>query len=62
MRPPMTEKEIVEVFVRVQEPEYYYRIILLIRAKFAEIVKVGEVNKLRSKLILFTLLENKIGF
>ena len=38
----MTEKEIVEVFVRVQEPEYYDRIILLIGAKFAEIVKVGE--------------------
>ncbi|XP_069149209.1 uncharacterized protein [Solanum lycopersicum] len=42
VRPPMTEKEIVEVFVRVQEPEYYDRIILLIGAKFAEIVKVGE--------------------
>ncbi|XP_015084367.1 uncharacterized protein LOC107027821 [Solanum pennellii] len=38
----MTEKEIVEVFVRVQEPEYYDRIILLVGAKFAEIVKVGE--------------------
>ena len=38
----MTEKEIIEVFVRVQEPEYYDRIILLIGAKFAEIVKVGE--------------------
>ena len=38
----MTEKEIVEVFVRVQEPEYYERIILLIWAKFAEIVKIGE--------------------
>ena len=42
VRPPMTEKEIIEVFVRVQEPEYYDRIILLISAKFAEIVKVGE--------------------
>ena len=42
VRPPMTEKEIVEVFVRVQEPEYYDRIILLVGAKFAEIVKVGE--------------------
>ena len=38
----MTEKEIVEVFVRVQEPEYYDRVILLISAKFTEIVKVGE--------------------
>jgi len=38
----MSEKEIVEVFVRVQEPEYYDRIMLLVGAKFAEIVKVGE--------------------
>ena len=38
----MSEKEIVEVFVRVQEPEYYDRIILLFGAKFAKIVKVGE--------------------
>ncbi|KAK4724275.1 hypothetical protein R3W88_027054 [Solanum pinnatisectum] len=38
----MSEKEIVEVFVRVQEPKYYDRIMLLVRAKFAEIVKVGE--------------------
>ncbi|KAK4715726.1 hypothetical protein R3W88_014064 [Solanum pinnatisectum] len=42
VRPPMSEKEIVEVFVRVQEPEYYDRIMLLVGAKFAEIVKVGE--------------------
>ena len=42
VRPQMIEKEIVEVFVRVQELEYYDRIILLIGAKFAEIVKVGE--------------------
>ncbi|XP_069145685.1 uncharacterized protein [Solanum lycopersicum] len=45
VRPPMTEKEIVEVFVRVQEPEYYDRIMLLVEAKFAEIVKVGETIK-----------------
>ncbi|XP_049403577.1 uncharacterized protein LOC125867192 [Solanum stenotomum] len=37
----MYEKEIVEVFVRVQDPEYYDRIMLLVGAKFAEIVKVG---------------------
>ena len=36
------EKEIIEVFKRVQEPKYYDRIILLIGAMFAEIVKVGE--------------------
>ncbi|XP_015081224.1 uncharacterized protein LOC107024772 [Solanum pennellii] len=42
VRRPMTEKEIVKVFVRVQEPEYYDRIMLLVGAKFVEIVKVGE--------------------
>ncbi|XP_069154645.1 uncharacterized protein [Solanum lycopersicum] len=42
VRPPMTEKEIIEVFVRVQEPEYYDRITFLVGAKFAEIVKIGE--------------------
>ncbi|KAK4724983.1 hypothetical protein R3W88_027762 [Solanum pinnatisectum] len=42
VRPPMSEREIVEVFVRAQEPEYYDRIMLLVGAKFAEIVKVGE--------------------
>ena len=41
----MIEKEIVELFVRVQEPEYYDRIILLIGSKFTEIVKVGETIK-----------------
>ncbi|KAK4715812.1 hypothetical protein R3W88_014150 [Solanum pinnatisectum] len=29
VRPPMSEKEIIEVFVRVQEPKYYNRIMLL---------------------------------
>ena len=38
----MSKKEIVEVFVWVQEPDYSYRIVFLIGAKFAEIVKVGE--------------------
>ena len=42
VRLPMSEKEIVEFFVRVQEPEYYDRILLLVLAKFIEIVKVGE--------------------
>ena len=38
----MTEKEIVELFVRVQEPKYYDSIMLLVRAKFALIVKISE--------------------
>ena len=45
VKPLRYEKEIVEVFVRVQEPEYYDRIILLFGAKFAKIVKVGETIK-----------------
>ncbi|KAK4734134.1 hypothetical protein R3W88_008395 [Solanum pinnatisectum] len=39
----MSEKEIIEVFVRVQELEYYDRIMLLLGAKFAEIVKIARV-------------------
>ena len=35
VRPPMTEKEIVEVFMRVQELEYYDSIMLLVGAKLA---------------------------
>ncbi|KAK4710439.1 hypothetical protein R3W88_004952 [Solanum pinnatisectum] len=42
VRPPMTEKEIAEMFIRIQEQEYYDKIMLLIGAKFTEIVKVGE--------------------
>ena len=41
----MSEKDVVEVFVRVQDPEYYDRIILLVGAKFAEIFKVCETIK-----------------
>ncbi|KAK4724407.1 hypothetical protein R3W88_027186 [Solanum pinnatisectum] len=42
VRPPMSEKEIVEVFVQVQKLEYYDRIMFLVGATFAEIVKVGD--------------------
>ena len=38
----MSKKEIVEVFVRVKEPEYDDRIMLLIGEKFVEIVKIGK--------------------
>ena len=38
----MTEKEIVEVIVRMQESEYSDRIMLLVEAKFAEIVKIDK--------------------
>ena len=42
VRPPMDEKEIVEVFMRIQELKYYDRIMLLVGAKFVEIVKISE--------------------
>lgn len=45
VRPPMLEKEIINVFVQVKEPEYYERIMLLVGAKFVEIVKVGYTIK-----------------
>ena len=38
----MSEKKITRVFVHIQEPEYYDRVMLLIGEKFARIVKVGE--------------------
>ena len=50
VRLPMSEKEIVEVFVRVQEPLYYDRIMLIIRGKFAEIVKACESIEDRLKI------------
>ena len=49
MRPPIYEKQIVEVFVRMQEPEYYDRDMLLVGEKFAEIVKIGETIEDGSK-------------
>ena len=42
VRPSITEKEIVEVFMRMQDSEYYDKILLLVREKFAEIVKIVE--------------------
>ena len=49
----MYEKEIVEVFVRMQEPEYYDGIMLLVGAKFVDLVKIGETveDDLKSKKI-----------
>ena len=51
----MIEKQIVEVFVRVQELEYYNRIILLVGEKFAKIVKIGETieDGLKSGMIAY---------
>ena len=40
VRPPMSENEIIEVFMRVQEPEYDDQILLLLGEKFCDIVKV----------------------
>ena len=38
----MIEKEIIEVFVRIQKTKYYNRMLLILGGKFSEIVKIGE--------------------
>ncbi|XP_069146936.1 uncharacterized protein [Solanum lycopersicum] len=43
VRPPICEKENVKVFVQVQQPMYYDRIMLLIGENFANVVKVGKI-------------------
>lgn len=45
VRPTMFEKKIVEFFIRVEEQEYYHKIILFIWANFMDIVKVSEAIK-----------------
>ena len=42
VRPPMTENEIIEVFVRIQEPKYNNMMLLILGGMFSEIVKIGE--------------------
>ncbi|XP_049358805.1 uncharacterized protein LOC125823469 [Solanum verrucosum] len=39
---PMSEREITEIFIQTQEPEYYERMLCMMGQKFVEIVKVGE--------------------
>ena len=38
----MTKREIIEVFIHIQELEYCNRMLLILGGKFSEIVKVGE--------------------
>ena len=45
VRPSMTEKEIIEVFVCIQESEYCSRMMLNFGGNFCEIVKIGEEIK-----------------
>ncbi|KAK4726767.1 hypothetical protein R3W88_031684 [Solanum pinnatisectum] len=42
VQPPMSEREITEMFIQTQKPEYYERILCIMGKKFVEIVKVGE--------------------
>lgn len=42
VKPPMSEREITEMFFQTQKPEYYEKILCMIGQKFVEIVKVGE--------------------
>nr|XP_004234715.1 uncharacterized protein LOC101266000 [Solanum lycopersicum] len=41
VQPPMSEREITEMFIHTQEPEYYERMLCMMGQKFVEIVKVG---------------------
>ena len=64
VQPPMSEKKITRVFVHIQEPEYYDRVMLLIGEKFARIVKVGETieDGLRTgKISLFAASPESLG-
>ena len=38
----MSEREINEMFIRTQEPEYYEKMLCMMGQKFVEIVNVGE--------------------
>ncbi|XP_010314117.2 uncharacterized protein [Solanum lycopersicum] len=42
VQPPMSEREITEMFICTQEPEYYERMVCMMGQKFVEIAKVGE--------------------
>ncbi|KAK4710109.1 hypothetical protein R3W88_004622 [Solanum pinnatisectum] len=42
VKPPMSEREITEMFIRTQKPEYYERMLYMMGQKFVETVKVGE--------------------
>lgn len=50
VRPSMYDIEIVEVSIRIKDPLCYDMIILLIGAKCAEIVNVGEATKYGIKI------------
>ena len=54
VRPPMIEKELIEVFVHIQELKYYNRMLLILGGKFSEIVRIGEAieDGLRTKKII----------
>ncbi|KAK6793646.1 hypothetical protein RDI58_007099 [Solanum bulbocastanum] len=41
----MSEREITEMFIRTQKPEYYERMLCMMGQKFVEIIKVGEALK-----------------
>lgn len=59
VRPPMSEDEIIEVFVRSQEPEFYERMMLLVGVKFADIVKIGE--NIKDGLRIGRIARNSVG-
>ncbi|XP_069152548.1 uncharacterized protein [Solanum lycopersicum] len=65
VQPPMSEREITEMFIRTQEPEYYERMLCMMGQKFVEIVKVGEALEdgfKTGKLTKFTALRSNGKF
>ena len=61
----MSEREITEMFIRTQEPEYYERMLCMMGQKFVEIVKVGEALEdgfKTGKLTKFTALRSNGKF
>ncbi|XP_049357540.1 uncharacterized protein LOC125822197 [Solanum verrucosum] len=43
VQPPMSKREITEMVIRTQEPQYYERKLCMMGQKFVKIVKLGEV-------------------
>ncbi|XP_060202443.1 uncharacterized protein LOC132630865 [Lycium barbarum] len=43
VQPSMCEGELVSVFIRSKEPDFYYRMLSIAERPFAELVKIGEL-------------------
>jgi len=43
VKPPMKESEMIDVFLQVQEPDYFHYLLSAVGKTFAEVIKVGEM-------------------